>query len=111
MHIDVSIGEKIKHRREDKHITQHELAKQLGITPAAVCQWETKGTVPRAKTLAKIAKALGLREDYLSESAASQSVDDEAGSVSAHLEKLKAKVAEAAGIGINRVHVNITITD
>jgi transcriptional regulator with XRE-family HTH domain len=67
MQIDASFGEKIKQRREDKKLSQFELAKLLGITPAAVCQWETRGTVPRAKTLAKVAEVLNVSEQFLAE--------------------------------------------
>jgi transcriptional regulator with XRE-family HTH domain len=109
MHID-AIGDVIKHQREARNLTQQELANLLGITSAAVCQWERKGTVPRAKTLAKLAQALGLTES-LSESSALRPIQDHPVSVATQIEKLKAIIAETTGVEKSRVGVNITIAD
>src|SRR5689334_450296 len=105
MYLDSSIGETIKRQREARNLTQQELASLLGITPAAVCQWERKGTVPRAKTLAKLAQALGLTESH-SEGSALPPIQDDAVSVATQIEKLKAMIAETTGVDKSRVGVN-----
>jgi transcriptional regulator with XRE-family HTH domain len=48
-------------------MSQAELARQVGLSTAAVWNWETKGRVPRPQVLAKVAKALGVSEQYLAE--------------------------------------------
>ncbi len=116
--IDVSVGKKIRDRRQDKKISQNKLARLLGISPAAVCQWETKGIVPRAKTLAKVAQALGVSEDYLiggrpapaiggRRAPAAETATGE--SVSELIEKIKAKISAATGVPVAQIDVNVTI--
>jgi transcriptional regulator with XRE-family HTH domain len=112
MLVDVSIGKKIKDRREDKKISQNELARLLGISAAAVCQWERNGTVPRAKTLSKIARALGVSEQYLTgENRAAQPEEPATDTIAAQLGRLKAKVAQAMGVDADRVCIEITISN
>jgi transcriptional regulator with XRE-family HTH domain len=106
-----SVGKRIRDTREARRISQHELADLLGISAAAVCQWETKGTIPRAKTLKKVAHALGVSEEYLS--TGSEAVVSESGlagdeSVAAHIERAKKKIAEATGVEISQISLKIT---
>lgn len=52
----MSIGENIKHKREEKNLTQKELAEKLGITQSMIAQLErgTKTlTVPLGQEIAK----------------------------------------------------------
>jgi transcriptional regulator with XRE-family HTH domain len=108
MHTDVSVGTKIRNTREARKISQNELAQLLGVSAAAVCYWETKGTTPRAKTLKKVAEALGVSESYLSagaEVAPKEGFD----SVAAYIEQAKAKIATIIGVDIDRISINITL--
>jgi transcriptional regulator with XRE-family HTH domain len=131
MQTDASVGEKIKQRRNDKNLTQHELAKLLGITRAAVCHWETKGTVPRAKTLAKVAEALKVSEQYLTEGSngADQSHSDTAKeiqpapegappaqgaeqavvTVAELVERTKERIAKLTGFGPDQIKLTLTV--
>jgi transcriptional regulator with XRE-family HTH domain len=63
----MSVGARIRAQREARNMSQAELAKQVGLSSAAIWNWETKGRVPRPRALAKVAKALDVSERYLAE--------------------------------------------
>lgn len=46
-------------------LSQAKVAKELGITDAAVCLWETGKTLPRAALLPKLAALYGCTVDEL----------------------------------------------
>lgn len=46
-------------------LSQAKLAKAIGVTDAAVCQWETGKQFPRASLLPKIAQVLNCTVDEL----------------------------------------------
>lgn len=52
------VGKNIKAFREQKNLTQEQLAEQLNVTRQAVSNWETEKTQPDVETLHKIACAL-----------------------------------------------------
>jgi len=52
------IGKNIKYFREQKNISQAELAEKLNVTRQAVSNWETEKTQPYIDTLHKIADVL-----------------------------------------------------
>lgn len=52
------IGKNIKFFREQKNISQSELAEKLNVTRQAVSNWETEKTQPDIDTLHKIADVL-----------------------------------------------------
>lgn len=51
--------------RSKTGMSQAKLAKAVGVTDAAVCQWETGKQLPRAALLPRIAKALNCTVDEL----------------------------------------------
>lgn len=51
--------------RTNAGLSQAELAKEVGVTDAAVCQWESGKNSPRAKLLPKIATVLNCSIDEL----------------------------------------------
>ena len=55
-----TLGEKIKEIRKAKSLKQSDLAKKLRMTSAQLCRIEGSKNAPSIKTLARIAKALGL---------------------------------------------------
>ena len=55
-----TLGIKIKALRKAKNLKQRELAKKLRMTSAQLCRIESSKNAPSIKTLARIAKALGL---------------------------------------------------
>lgn len=62
----MTIGEKIKHRRQELKLTQEELAKKLGVTKSAVCRIE-RGFEPNPTTdrIKKYAEALDCSISYM----------------------------------------------
>lgn len=48
----------LRERRKKQGMTTQELAKVIGVSHVAVVQWERGSTVPKLRTLAKIAEAL-----------------------------------------------------
>lgn len=69
----MSIGSRMRERREELGITQPELADMLGITKGAVSNYETGANTPKAAMMYKIFKVLKcdanfLYQDYLEES-------------------------------------------
>jgi transcriptional regulator with XRE-family HTH domain len=65
--LKVSVGARIRDQREARKMSQAELAKLVGLSSAAIWNWETKGRVPRRQVLAKVAEALNVSEQYLAE--------------------------------------------
>lgn len=55
-----TIGDKIRAVRKSKNLKQGELAKRLGMTSAQLCRIEGAKHAPSVKTLARLAKALGV---------------------------------------------------
>lgn len=52
----MNIGKKLKALREEKHLTQQEVAKRLGMTQGTYAIWEQKETNPTLEILKKITK-------------------------------------------------------
>lgn len=63
----MSLGSRIKQLREDKELSQVELAKILGVTDKAVSTWENDLKVPRMGTLESLAKYFGVTKSYIIE--------------------------------------------
>ena len=61
----MSIGENIKRIRKEKGLTQKELEKKLGISQAAIGQFENNDSNLKADTIKKIADALGVTEQEI----------------------------------------------
>lgn len=59
------VGKNIKHFREEKGMTQTELAEILFVTRQAVSNWETEKAEPDIDTLQKIAAALEVSVEEL----------------------------------------------
>jgi len=58
----LDIGELIVHLREEKKITQKELAKRAGLSSSGLSEIESGKKMPRFATLEKIASALDMDE-------------------------------------------------
>jgi len=56
----ISIGDRIKAIRQAKNLKQGDLAKRLGMTAAQLCRIEGEKHDPSVKTIARVAKALGV---------------------------------------------------
>jgi len=61
----VSLGQRIKKRRQILKITQQELAQGLGMTPQHISAIEQDKWSPSLALLPKLAEVLGVSTDYL----------------------------------------------
>lgn len=56
----MNVGDNIRKRRQEAHMTQEELANKLGVARSTVTQWERNWSKPRMGKVAMIADALGI---------------------------------------------------
>jgi len=61
----MTIGERIRKRRQALKITQQELAKALGVTPQHISGIEQEKRSPSLSFLSKLAEEMGVTTDYL----------------------------------------------
>lgn len=61
----MSIGERITSLRKEKHISQYQLAKILGVSRQAVSKWENDQTSPDTLNLIQLADILDTEVEYL----------------------------------------------
>lgn len=59
------IGDKIKELRKLNHITQRELAQELGMTPSAVGMYEQNRRAPKYEVLEQLSKIFSVSCDYI----------------------------------------------
>ena len=55
----------LKELREQKNLTQYELAQLVGVTQSAIAQFELGSSLPNIKTAVRIADALGVTCEQL----------------------------------------------
>lgn len=61
----MQIGNRLSVCRQNKNLTQEELAYRLGITPQALSKWERGVSFPDISMLADITRLLGVSSDFL----------------------------------------------
>jgi len=61
----MSVGKRIRKRRQILEMTQQELAKAVGVTPQHISAIEQDKRAPSLSSLAKLAEELGVTIDYL----------------------------------------------
>lgn len=59
------VADRIKTLREQEHMTQSQLAKQLGITRSSVNTWELGISVPSTQYIVELANIFHVSTDYL----------------------------------------------
>ena len=59
------LAENIKNYRQQRRMTQNELARRLFVTPQNVSKWETGKSAPDLENLCKLAEAFGISTDAL----------------------------------------------
>ena len=69
------IGEKIKHWKVQKGLSQKELGDQIGMSQQQIGQYETGTRTPKQETLLKIAKALGVHLRDLADNSWLEEID------------------------------------
>ena len=61
----MSVGKRIRKRRQELKLTQEDLAQALGLTPQHISGIEQDKRNPSLSSLAKLAEELGITVDYL----------------------------------------------
>ena len=61
----MNIGNNIKQLRQQKNMTQEQIAEKLGVTYQAVSKWENDISCPDITLLPSLAKKLGMTLDEL----------------------------------------------
>ena len=62
----MKFGDKVHAARKAAKMTQGDLAKAVGLSVGAICNYETNGAYPRTREgYKKLADALGVQENYL----------------------------------------------
>lgn len=94
------VADRIKALREEKSLTQSELARQLGITRASVNAWEMGISVPSTQYVVELAGIFGVSTDYLLDVAQSASINV------AGLTEADVRVVYALVEHLRRSHIN-----
>lgn len=58
-------SERLKELRESKKISMYTLAKQLGVSDAAICKWENAVTEPKASNIKNLSEFFEVSSDFL----------------------------------------------
>lgn len=61
----MQIGLRLSNCRQDRNLTQEELAGRLGVTPQAVSKWERSISLPDISMLSELARILDVSADWL----------------------------------------------
>ena len=56
-----NLGKRIRNLREDAHMSQAELARELQVSRQAVSRWESGSSVPDASIVSDLCRALGVK--------------------------------------------------
>jgi transcriptional regulator with XRE-family HTH domain len=103
------ISGRIRNTREERGITASELARLVGVTPTAVWNWEKNSIRPRQPALEAIAKVLGVTTAFLVYGVEAEVAarPQETASVASILDDARARLAEATGLAIDRIKLNL----
>ena len=71
----MTIGKRIRKRRQELELTQEDLARALGLTPQHISVIEQDKRSPSLSSLARLAEELGVTVDYLATGKESVIVD------------------------------------
>lgn len=107
------ISKRIKKYREERGFTASEFARLVGVTPAAVWNWEKNSIRPRRVALVAIAKVLGKTTDFMITGKDGSDVAElpkTADSVAAIIEDARARLAQATGLALDRIKLNLQFT-
>lgn len=102
------ISGRIKDTREARGITASELARLVGVTPTAVWNWEKNSITPRRPALEAIARVLGVTTAFLVYGTEAEGARPQVtASVASILDDARARLAEATGLAIDRIKLNL----
>lgn len=60
-----TLGDRIRAARKSRDLTQFDLSRRMGISRAAVGQWEIDATSPSVKTLSRLGELLRVTPEWL----------------------------------------------
>lgn len=83
-----AVGQRIKAKREQKHLTQENLAELIDVSPNHISVIERGVKIPRLDTFVAIANALAVSADELLVDVVDQSAVNAASELSSAIEKL-----------------------
>lgn len=92
------LGSRLRQLRKARGLTQEALAEQVGVSKPAISSWEKDKAQPRATRAAALARALGVPAQSLFGGDAAESID-------AVVEESRRRIAETAGISVDRVRI------
>ncbi len=61
----MELGQKLKHFRQEKGLTQLELSEKMGVSRQTLSNWENSRTLPDGQSLVYLADAYGVSMDEL----------------------------------------------
>ena len=96
-------GDRLVALRTERGVSQSRLADLLDVTSTAVWNWEQQGVRPRPAMLAKLARVLGVSQEYLLTGGGAVTAKRSA------VEVIKAAADEIAalnGVPVDRVHID-----
>ena len=107
-----TISERIKETREARGITASEFARLVGVTPTAVWNWEKNSITPRRPALEAIAKVLGVTTMFMltGKDKAANTAPQTTDSVALIVEDARARLAQATGLRLERIKVDVHFT-
>lgn len=97
-----SLGARIRRLRHQRHLTQSDLARQMGVSNPAVCGWELDRSLPQAGRLPALAAILGVNTSEL------VGTPDRSG-LQGQVASARAAIAKAAGTTADRVRIYIDL--
>jgi transcriptional regulator with XRE-family HTH domain len=114
-----TFGQRVTRLRMARGLSASALARGVGYTPTAIWNWENDNTRPRYMTLRKLAEILGVSMEYLDTGSTddkqvasphneSQSTANR--SVAEIMEDARRHIAQASGLPISRVQLNVQFT-
>lgn len=72
----LKLGEEIRRAREEKHLSQEDLAEQLGVSRQAVSKWENGTALPQGINREMLNRILGLKVMQETEEADGTALDE-----------------------------------
>ena len=110
-----SFSKRVIDLREERELTQAELARKVDVTQTCVWNWESANTYPRPMAMKRLAQALGTTPAHLNgeEADSSFGVDGENANrpLAEIIMEARERVAAAAGLAVSKVRVVLDCGD
>lgn len=103
----MSFARRLSKSIQDRGFTAADLARLIGVSNTAVSNWVNGRTIPRPQTLADIARALGVTEQYLLAGVANAAPPPRSRTISEIIDTAQREIASASGMPLDRVRVRV----